>query len=66
MLCSGAPKRHLTHFVCTDSSNEVESQDQPVTAAGQDVQSEATEDTYDPEEELEQTTGPSLNDTFIL
>ncbi|KAM9366695.1 protein ELYS [Symphorus nematophorus] len=54
-----------------DSGAEVESQDQPVTAEGQDVQSEAaesvvitehlessgsTEPTYEPEEELEQST----------
>ncbi len=61
----------------TDSGPEVESQDQPA----KDVQSEATESTeftehlkpsgateptYEPEEELEQSTGPSLNDAFVL
>lgn len=65
----------------TDSGTEVESQDQPATATVQDDQSEATESTeftehlkpsedteptYKPEEEPEQTTGPSSNDAFIL
>lgn len=60
-----------------DSGTEVETQDQPANATEPDVQSdateftefvehlkpsEATEPTYEPEEELEQSTGPSLSD----
>lgn len=65
----------------TESGTEVRYQDQPATAAGQDVQSEATEPTefienlkpsgateptIEPEEELEQATGPFSNDSFTL
>lgn len=63
----------------TDSGNEIESQDQTTTAAGLEAQLDATlateyaehlnppaatESTHDLEEELEQSTGPSLNETF--
>lgn len=64
----------------TDSSKEVEFQVEPALALRQDVQSganeateftkqlkssEATEHTNSPEEELEQSTGPSLNNSAI-
>lgn len=64
-----------------DSGTEVECQDQPETAVGQEVQSEATESTEvteqlklfgaseskcELEEELEQSTGPSLDAAFTL
>lgn len=65
----------------TDFSTEVESQDQPVKTTQQDVQSkasestestvqlkisEADEPTNEPEEDIDQSTGPSLNDLLVL
>lgn len=64
-----------------DSVPEAESQDQPDNTEGQDVQSDAaestefieqlkpsgaTEPTNEPAEDLEQSTGPSLNYAFIV
>lgn len=88
IICSQVVVPHMTlclRLVCnqvtetTDSGNEIESQDQTMTATGQEAQSDvtqateytehlnppgATESTHDLEEELEQSTGPSLNETF--
>ena len=62
----------------TDSGTEVESQDQPANTPEQDVQSDVTdsikvtqhlkplEETNEPEEDLEQSTGPYIHNTFIL
>lgn len=49
--------------MCPDNNNEVD--DQPVTALEQDLQSEPTETTYQPEEEAEQSTGVSLKNINI-
>lgn len=62
--------------VTLDSINVAELQDQPLTAAEQDIQSEsteatelpteATEPTNEQEEELEQSAGPSSNEISQL
>lgn len=91
MLCSDAKNKtsldtFCVRLVCNqvtesaESVTDVESQDQPATATGQDAQSEATESaeftehlkltgaaeaTNELEEELEQSAGPATNNAFI-
>lgn len=55
----------MIQFVRPGDGNEVKSQDEATTPLQQDVQPEATETGYEPEEEAEQSAGLCPNTHFF-